>query len=50
MKRDTRRYAKRQVTWFRHEPGIARIEGFGTDSDAEEAAMRLVARLLDPDC
>jgi tRNA dimethylallyltransferase len=50
MKRDTRRYAKRQVTWFRHEPGIARIEGFGTDCDAEEAAMRLVARLLDPDC
>ncbi len=47
MKRDTRRYAKRQITWFRHEPGIVRIEGFGTDRDAEDTAMRLVARLLD---
>jgi len=22
MKRDTRRYAKRQLTWFRSEPGV----------------------------
>lgn len=47
MKRDTRRYAKRQITWFRHEPGIQIIEGFGTERNAQDAAFRLVARLLD---
>jgi tRNA dimethylallyltransferase len=28
----TRRYAKRQMTWFRHEPGIAWFSGFGDDA------------------
>jgi tRNA dimethylallyltransferase len=27
----TRRYAKRQMTWFRHEPGIIWFGGFGDD-------------------
>lgn len=30
-KRDTRRYAKRQMTWFRQEPGIEIFPGFGDD-------------------
>ena len=47
MKRDTRHYAKRQITWFRHEPGIEKIEAFGTERGAEEAAIQSVARLLD---
>jgi tRNA dimethylallyltransferase len=27
----TRRYAKRQITWFRKEPGVTWFEGFGDD-------------------
>jgi tRNA dimethylallyltransferase len=27
----TRQYAKRQMTWFRHEPGIQVFNGFGDD-------------------
>lgn len=30
-KRDTRRYAKRQMTWFRQEPGLEILPGFGDD-------------------
>ena len=29
--RETRRYAKRQMTWFRQEPGLEVISGFGDD-------------------
>jgi tRNA dimethylallyltransferase len=29
--RETRRYAKRQMTWFRQEPGLEAIPGFGDD-------------------
>jgi tRNA dimethylallyltransferase len=29
--RETRRYAKRQMTWFRQEPGIEIFSGFGDD-------------------
>jgi tRNA dimethylallyltransferase len=31
-KLDVRHYAKRQLTWFRHEPGVQWLEGFGEDS------------------
>ncbi len=31
--RETRRYAKRQMTWFRQEPGLEVISGFGDDPD-----------------
>jgi tRNA dimethylallyltransferase len=30
-RRDTRRYAKRQMTWFRQEPGLEFFHGFGDD-------------------
>ncbi len=46
MQRDTRRYAKRQITWFRHEPEILKIEGFGTDPAVERTAAQSVACLL----
>ena len=38
----TRRYAKRQMTWFRHQmPDAVRLEGFGGDVlDAAEAVIR----------
>ena len=29
----TRRYAKRQLTWFRKEPGVAWLAGFGDYAD-----------------
>jgi tRNA dimethylallyltransferase len=38
----TRRYAKRQLTWFRREPGVHWIEAFGNDPDAQRIAADLV--------
>ncbi len=41
-RRDTRRYAKRQMTWFRQEPGIETLCGFGDDpAVAAEAEARV---------
>jgi tRNA dimethylallyltransferase len=39
----TRRYAKRQVTWFRKEPVVHWLPGFGDDPVIASAAERLVA-------
>jgi tRNA dimethylallyltransferase len=33
----TRRYAKRQLTWFRKEPGVRWFSGFGDDAEIEIA-------------
>jgi len=41
-KRDTRQYAKRQMTWFRQEPALEVVRGFGDD---EEVAARVMARV-----
>jgi tRNA dimethylallyltransferase len=38
----TRQYAKRQMTWFRKEPGIETAEGFGDD---EEIVRRVMERV-----
>jgi len=35
----TRRYAKRQMTWFRKEPEVRWIEGFGDDPAVQEAVL-----------
>jgi tRNA dimethylallyltransferase len=35
----TRRYAKRQLTWFRKEPGVQWLEGFGHDPKVQNAAL-----------
>jgi tRNA dimethylallyltransferase len=41
-KLDVRHYAKRQLTWFRREPGVEWVEGFGDDPRVqEEVASRL---------
>lgn len=41
-KLDVRHYAKRQLTWFRREPGVEWVEGFGDDPRMqEEVASRL---------
>jgi tRNA dimethylallyltransferase len=38
-KLDIRHYAKRQLTWFRHEPGVEWFEGFGEKSNTVDAVM-----------
>jgi tRNA dimethylallyltransferase len=39
-KLDVRHYAKRQLTWFRREPGVEWVEGFGEDPRAQEEVAR----------
>jgi tRNA dimethylallyltransferase len=41
-KLDVRHYAKRQLSWFRHEPGVQWLEGFGDDAAVSERAFALV--------
>jgi len=36
----TRRYAKRQLTWFRREPNVHWIAGFGDDPPVQQAALQ----------
>lgn len=40
IKRQTRQYAKRQLTWFRKEPAVEWFSGFGADPHAPTEAMR----------
>jgi tRNA dimethylallyltransferase len=35
-RRDVRHYAKRQLTWFRREPGVEWVNGFGDDAAVQE--------------
>jgi tRNA dimethylallyltransferase len=41
-KLDVRHYAKRQITWFRHEPGVEWVEGFGDQASTQESAVKLL--------
>jgi tRNA dimethylallyltransferase len=41
-----RNYAKRQLTWFRREPGVHWLSGFGDDPEVQAAAIALVDRQL----
>ncbi len=41
--RQTRRFAKRQVTWFRREKDVAWLEGFGDDPEIQRQAQSLCA-------
>lgn len=41
-----RNYAKRQMTWFRREPDVAWLEGFGDDASIEERAATMIASEL----
>lgn len=41
-----RNFAKRQMTWFRREPGVAWLEGFGDEASIEEQAATMVASAL----
>jgi tRNA dimethylallyltransferase len=44
--RNTRRYAKRQITWLRKEAEIEWFEGFGEDAGIQEAVMARVRNFL----
>ena len=47
--RDVRHYAKRQLTWFRREPGVEWFEGFGDDMQVQEiVAARIEEEVLNP--
>ena len=41
-----RNYAKRQMTWFRREPDVEWINGFGDDSKVQKQAGELVSKAL----
>jgi tRNA dimethylallyltransferase len=42
----TRRYAKRQITWFRREQGMHWLEGFGDGEGIQREALEIVKREL----
>ncbi len=42
-----RNYAKRQMTWFRREPEVHWLNGFGDQTDIREEAARVIAAELD---
>ena len=44
-KLDVRHYAKRQLTWFRREPGVVWCEGFGDDQLLRQQVLRLIVPL-----
>jgi tRNA dimethylallyltransferase len=46
IKRETRHYAKRQITWFRKEPGVHWIQGFGDAADTKQQALEYVQSWL----
>ena len=46
--RNTRRYAKRQITWLRKEAGMEWLRGFGESPEIREAAIRRVREFLGP--
>ena len=44
--RNTRHYAKRQITWFRRERELQWLKGFGDAPQIREAALASVANFL----
>lgn len=46
MQRDTRRYAKRQMTWFRRERDMRWLSGFGTEPEIRSYALNIVANWM----
>ena len=42
IQRATRRFAKRQITWFRKEPAVHWLAGFGDSPDIASAALKLI--------
>ena len=46
MQRDTRHYAKRQLTWFRREPNVSWLNGFGGDAAVSRIAEDTVSKIF----
>jgi tRNA dimethylallyltransferase len=44
--RNTRQYAKRQITWFRREQGLEWLRGFGEEPEIQSRAAERVRRFL----
>ncbi len=42
----TRQYAKRQVTWFRREPDVRGLNGFGTEEGVQDAAREIMRTFI----
>jgi tRNA dimethylallyltransferase len=40
IQQTTRRYAKRQITWFRKEPGVHWLSGFGDEPQVQEDVLK----------
>lgn len=43
---DTRRYAKRQMTWFRKEPDVHWLKAFGDDPAIQEQARAIIKAVI----
>lgn len=41
---ETRRYAKRQLTWFRREPAVQWLDGFGDNPEVQAQALAMVEK------
>ncbi|MBI5836674.1 MAG: tRNA (adenosine(37)-N6)-dimethylallyltransferase MiaA [Candidatus Eisenbacteria bacterium] len=48
IQRNTRRYAKRQLTWFRALPGVAWVPAGAGPGEAASGARKALQKLLDP--
>ena len=46
IQQSTRRYAKRQITWFRREAGVQWFDGFGDSAEIQVAALDFVTQSL----
>ena len=46
MQRDTRRYAKRQITWFKKQHSLQWFEGFGNDEGVRKRVHHFVRDVL----
>jgi len=46
-KLDVRHYAKRQLTWFRHEPDVEWFEGFGEDAELQARVLKAIRDSLE---
>jgi tRNA dimethylallyltransferase len=44
--RNTRQYAKRQITWFRKEPDLVWLRGFGDEAEVQKEALERVREFL----
>lgn len=42
-KQDVRNYAKRQMSWFRREPDVTWLEGFGSESETQKKLYEILA-------